>query len=80
MFGWEDRIKDRIATKREDELNLIWKRRLINLWVRKLCLTRRELTTKLDDNAQPDSPGLDHVYHFRLLYLGSEARVDRVKR
>lgn len=31
MFGWEDRIKERIAIKREDELDLIWKRRLINL-------------------------------------------------
>jgi hypothetical protein len=31
MFGWEDRIKERIAVKREDELNLIWKRRLVNL-------------------------------------------------
>jgi hypothetical protein len=31
MFGWEDRIKERIAVKREDELDLIWKRRLVNL-------------------------------------------------
>jgi len=33
MFGWEDRIKERIAVKREDELDLIWKRRLVNLYV-----------------------------------------------
>ncbi|WWC68639.1 uncharacterized protein I206_102570 [Kwoniella pini CBS 10737] len=33
MFGWEDRIKDRIAAKREDELHLIWQRRLMTLAV-----------------------------------------------
>lgn len=33
MFGWEDRIKERVAIKREDELDLIWKRRLMTLWV-----------------------------------------------
>ncbi|WWC87878.1 uncharacterized protein L201_002776 [Kwoniella dendrophila CBS 6074] len=31
MFGWEDRIKERIAVKREDELHLIWQRRLMTL-------------------------------------------------
>lgn len=31
MFGWEDRIKKRIAGKREDELALTWKRRLMDL-------------------------------------------------
>ncbi|ODO04635.1 hypothetical protein I350_05244 [Cryptococcus amylolentus CBS 6273] len=31
MFGWEGRIKERVAAKREDELHLIWKRRLMNL-------------------------------------------------
>ena len=31
MFGWEDRIKERIAVRREDELKLIWKRRLMTL-------------------------------------------------
>lgn len=31
MFGWEDRIKARISAKREDELVLTWKRRLLNL-------------------------------------------------
>ncbi|WVQ74599.1 hypothetical protein IAR50_004200 [Cryptococcus sp. DSM 104548] len=31
MFGWEGRIKERVAAKREDELDLIWKRRLMNL-------------------------------------------------
>ncbi|WVF65767.1 hypothetical protein IAT40_000501 [Kwoniella sp. CBS 6097] len=33
MFGWEDRVKERIATKREDELHLIWQRRLMSLAV-----------------------------------------------
>ncbi|WWC60298.1 uncharacterized protein I303_102867 [Kwoniella dejecticola CBS 10117] len=33
MFGWEDRIKERIAAKREDELHLIWQRRLMTLAV-----------------------------------------------
>ncbi|WVO13290.1 hypothetical protein L204_100903 [Cryptococcus depauperatus] len=32
MFGWEDRIKERVAIKREDELTLIWQRRLMNLF------------------------------------------------
>ncbi|WVQ74585.1 hypothetical protein IAR50_004186 [Cryptococcus sp. DSM 104548] len=32
MFGWEDRIKERVAAKREDELTLIWQRRLMNLF------------------------------------------------
>lgn len=31
MFGWEDKIKARISAKREDELVLTWKRRLLNL-------------------------------------------------
>lgn len=31
MFGWEDRIKERVAAKREEELTLIWQRRLMNL-------------------------------------------------
>ncbi|WVQ79115.1 hypothetical protein IAT38_001210 [Cryptococcus sp. DSM 104549] len=31
MFGWEDRIKQRISAKREDELTLIWQRRMVNL-------------------------------------------------
>lgn len=33
MFGWEDKIKARIAAKRETELELTWKRRVLNLWV-----------------------------------------------
>ncbi|WVQ64901.1 uncharacterized protein L199_003070 [Kwoniella botswanensis] len=33
MFGWENRIKERIAAKREDELQLIWQRRLMSLSV-----------------------------------------------
>ncbi|OCF31712.1 ATP-binding cassette transporter [Kwoniella heveanensis BCC8398] len=33
MFGWEDRVKERIAAKREDELHLIWQRRLMSLAV-----------------------------------------------
>ncbi|OWT36272.1 ATP-binding cassette transporter [Cryptococcus neoformans] len=32
MFGWEDRIKERVAAKREEELTLIWRRRLMNLF------------------------------------------------
>ncbi|KAK4688391.1 hypothetical protein P7C73_g1726, partial [Tremellales sp. Uapishka_1] len=31
MFGWESRIKDRISAKREEEIGLIWKRRLMML-------------------------------------------------
>lgn len=31
MFGWENRIKERVAAKREDEITLIWKRRLMTL-------------------------------------------------
>ncbi|WRT65691.1 uncharacterized protein IL334_002636 [Kwoniella shivajii] len=33
MFGWEDRVKERIAAKRETELHLIWQRRLTSLAV-----------------------------------------------
>ncbi|KAL1411644.1 hypothetical protein Q8F55_002608 [Vanrija albida] len=33
MFGWEDRIKARIASKRETELKLIWDRRVVNIWI-----------------------------------------------
>ncbi|GMK55604.1 hypothetical protein CspeluHIS016_0206600 [Cutaneotrichosporon spelunceum] len=31
MFGWEEKIKARIAAKREVELKLTWKRRMLNL-------------------------------------------------
>jgi hypothetical protein len=31
MFAWEGRMKERIAEKREVELDLIWKRRLMSL-------------------------------------------------
>ncbi|ORX36515.1 hypothetical protein BD324DRAFT_651753 [Kockovaella imperatae] len=31
MFGWEDRIKERVASKREHELDWIYKRRLASL-------------------------------------------------
>lgn len=31
MFGWESRIEERVASKRELELDLIWKRRLAEL-------------------------------------------------
>ncbi|BEJ16010.1 hypothetical protein CspHIS471_0506150 [Cutaneotrichosporon sp. HIS471] len=31
MFGWEEKIKARIAVKREAELKLTWKRRVLNL-------------------------------------------------
>ena len=33
MFGWEERIKGRVAVKREAELTLIWQRRLMTLYV-----------------------------------------------
>lgn len=33
MFGWEDRIKARIASKRETELKLIWDRRIVNVYI-----------------------------------------------
>lgn len=33
MFGWEERIKSRISAKREEELDLTWKRRLMDLYV-----------------------------------------------
>lgn len=39
MFGWEDRIKERIAVKREDELHLIWQRRLMTLYVYSTALS-----------------------------------------
>ena len=31
MFGWESRIQERIAVKRESEIDMIWKRRLAEL-------------------------------------------------
>ena len=31
LFGWERRMNERVAEKREEELKLIWKRRLIEL-------------------------------------------------
>jgi hypothetical protein len=31
MFAWEDRIKERISAKREVELHVIWKRRIVSL-------------------------------------------------
>ncbi|GJE86639.1 multidrug resistance-associated ABC transporter [Phanerochaete sordida] len=31
LFGWEQRMNEKVAEKREEELNLIWKRRLIEL-------------------------------------------------
>jgi hypothetical protein len=31
MFGWEERIKARVAAKREVELEWTWKRRLMDL-------------------------------------------------
>lgn len=31
MFGWESRVSERIAEKREDELQWIWKRELLHL-------------------------------------------------
>ena len=29
LFGWESRVKEQIAEKREVELELIWKRRIL---------------------------------------------------
>jgi hypothetical protein len=31
MFGWEKRINERVAEKREEELNYVWKRQLLDL-------------------------------------------------
>lgn len=31
MFGWEEKIKARISAKREVELGLTWKRRILSL-------------------------------------------------
>lgn len=33
MFGWEDRIKQRIADERKNELQYTWKRRLLSLFI-----------------------------------------------
>ena len=29
LFGWESRVKDEIAQKREEELKYIWKRKVL---------------------------------------------------
>ena len=31
LFGWEARVSRDIAEKREDELRLIWKRKILNM-------------------------------------------------
>ena len=31
MFGWEKRMNERVAEKREEELEYLWKRQLLNL-------------------------------------------------
>jgi hypothetical protein len=31
MFGWERQMNGRIAEKREEELSLIWRRKLLDL-------------------------------------------------
>ena len=31
LFGWEARVRDQIAQKREDELKLVWKRKVLGL-------------------------------------------------
>lgn len=31
LFGWERRIQDQIEAKREEELKLVWKRKVLDL-------------------------------------------------
>jgi len=31
MFGWEKRMNETVADKREEELNYVWKRQLLDL-------------------------------------------------
>ena len=31
LFGWETRVRDTIAEKREEELNWVWKRKLLGV-------------------------------------------------
>ena len=31
LFGWEMHVKDQIAEKREDELKLVWKRKMLGM-------------------------------------------------
>ena len=31
LFGWEHRVRDNIAEKRETELKFVWKRKMLNL-------------------------------------------------
>ena len=30
LFGWEARVRDQVAQKREDELLYVWKRKLLS--------------------------------------------------
>ena len=32
LFGWESRVKEFVAEKREEELKWIWKRKLLNMF------------------------------------------------
>lgn len=29
LFGWESRVRDEVAKKREEELQFVWKRRIL---------------------------------------------------
>ena len=31
LFGWESRVKDQVARKREEELRFVWKRKMLML-------------------------------------------------
>ena len=31
LFGWEARVRDEVAKKREEELKYIWKRKILGL-------------------------------------------------
>lgn len=31
LFGWESRVKDVVASKREEELKAVWRRKLLGL-------------------------------------------------
>lgn len=82
MFGWEDRIKDRVAAKRETELDLIWRRRLVTLYAKLAIpvLTPANLTRKGNPTTQHVATGLDHGYNLRLLHHCAEETAYRCKR
>ncbi len=77
MFGWEERIKVRVATKREKELGLIWKRRLMSLCV---CQGYMGTSLTLVQSSEPYQSLLariDHVCDLCVLHCCAEAGVDR---